>query len=83
VVHHGLWVVHAHNALGRLLHALRRVPGVVDVLGREAFQDWNVASERGRGLRTRLVFVSAVVRKIQNLRFIVFLCFVVNRFCDI
>lgn len=44
VVHHGLGVVHAHNALGRLLHALRCVPGVVDVLSWEAAQDGQVAS---------------------------------------
>lgn len=53
VVHHGLGVVHADDALGRLLHALRRVPGVVDVLGGEAAQDGQVASgggERGSGV---------------------------------
>ncbi|TNN46198.1 putative protein C12orf56 [Liparis tanakae] len=43
VVHHGFGVVHADHAFGRLLHAVRSVPGVVDVLGREAPQDGQVA----------------------------------------
>lgn len=45
VVHHGLGVVHADDTLGRLLHTLRCIPGVVDVLGGEAAQDGQVASE--------------------------------------
>lgn len=35
VVHHGLGVVDTDNALGRGLHRLGRVPGVVDVFGGE------------------------------------------------
>lgn len=49
VVHHGLGVVHADDALGRLLHALWGVPGIVDVLGREASKDGQVASSGGGG----------------------------------
>lgn len=48
VVHHGLRVMHADDALGRLLHALRGVPGVVDVLGGVSSQDGQVAPG-GRG----------------------------------
>lgn len=52
VVHHGLWVMHANDALGCLLHALRGVPGVVDVLGGVSSQDGQVApgGRRQRGL---------------------------------
>lgn len=49
VVHHGLGVVHADDALGRFLHALWCVPGVVDILRGEAAQDGQVASGGGRG----------------------------------
>lgn len=53
MVHHGLGVVHTNNALGRLLHALWRVPWVIDVFGGEASQDGQVASggERGRDVQ--------------------------------
>ena len=46
VVHHGLGVMHADHALGCLLHALGRVPGVEDVLGWEGLQYGQIAPGR-------------------------------------
>lgn len=43
MVHHGLGVVHTHNAARHPLHLLGGVPRVVDVLGWEVFQDREVA----------------------------------------
>lgn len=48
VVHHGFGVVHTDHALGRLLHALGCIPGVVDVLGREALQYGKIAPGKNK-----------------------------------
>jgi len=44
VVHHRQRVLLADDALGRVLYTERRVPGFVNVPGREVFQHWQVAS---------------------------------------
>lgn len=45
VVHHGLGVMHSNNAFGCFLHALRSVPGIVNILGWEPSQNGQVAPE--------------------------------------
>lgn len=47
VVHHGFGVVNSDHAFGCLLHALRSVPGVVNVFGWETPQDGQVTPARG------------------------------------
>ena len=53
VVDHGLGVVNPDDALGRLLHSLWGVPGVVDVLGWKPSQDGQITPENTRGSRER------------------------------
>lgn len=43
VEHHGLGVMHSNNAFGCFLHALWRVPGIINILGREPSQNGQVA----------------------------------------
>lgn len=43
VVHHGLGVMHSNNTFGCLLHALRSVPGIINILGWEPSENGQVA----------------------------------------
>lgn len=40
---HGLGIIHPHHTVGRLLHRLRGVPGLVDVAVGVVFQNGDVA----------------------------------------
>lgn len=54
MVHHGLGIVDPDDALGCLLHILRGVPGVVDILGRKAPQNRQVTPEDIKGIIKQL-----------------------------
>ena len=47
VIHHRQRVLLADDALGSVLYTERRVPGLVNVPGREVLQHWQIASARG------------------------------------
>lgn len=47
MVHHGFGVVNSDHTLGCLLHALRSVPGIVNIFGWETPQNGQIAPERG------------------------------------
>lgn len=66
VVHHGLGVMHADDAFGSLLHSLRSVPGIVDVLRWESSQNGQVAPEQRDGNREGMWWIIQLSKEVRQ-----------------